>query len=989
MTILNSIQLRNIRRFGQEVTIRFGPGVTVLLAPNGTGKTAIFEGIELGLTGTVARLQESLDPLIRDSEPKAQVILTFENEQRRVDLARGGSCIIQGQIPSVLGEVESKDLPYLLRLTHLLDQRDGSWFVQAGSEDAGSQLARLPIGRDVTVASAALSSARKTQRNRLETERVKSEASKSLQYWRGLIAERDLSSQASGKPLTPLDELESMLKSFSNQSWSSISTSVGPSLDSLTSDCAELITRLERHIAELRTREASLSELGEIHYQYESAVLGHQAAVETLKGLMEELANAKLQSAKASAALIEVEESRLRLEEKRQPILERQRLLQSSDEATADLTAKEASLKLSQTLFDQAKHQAELSRINLETKTVAYSTHQTRERRIQEAIRDETEILSDLERLGRMLRLQIELEAHQSELMTQSSAASNLQILFDQLSVSAGKWELETRTASEAFKIISDTSDSIRTAVSTIASKLPKDRGDCPVCGVDHGPGGLQARISQALAALDPALGPANEHLKFVETEASKAKLNLEKTRQDFRKQQEQVEQISQIILVIMSEITEITQRLQKYGSNPGEIKVNIDSVASKLSASRLSLEAERSAAAQDISEEVLVELTAISHAASAALETAHSRFEVAKLAFGRSKENAERVIQALSQFSPIVDTGKEVEELEIALRESMVLIERRKLEKDRWLDTQINLEHRLPLAERSVASAHEGVVGYQSRWSSNLLPSSPSKDTLDTERSNTQSELDKSLKARHFLGEAQVEFSRYQALAYRENCQRKLDALRGSAKEEDFTAQLELNLSNADAELNRVNRALSALESLSEGLRVSLSDVHEQVKLIEPKWRALLNRVIREPRFSRTELDFYSHYKKEHAEVKVPLHGSTAPARMVASEAQIADLQLTFLLAMALEKPWSPWRALLLDDPTQHHDLVHASAVFDLLRDFVDDHQFQILFATHDALQARFILRKMRNDGVPARLCELRPTQSGVQAIQDDAISQ
>ncbi|WP_199269901.1 hypothetical protein [Algibacter sp. L1A34] len=44
-----------------------------------------------------------------------------------------------------------------------------------------------------------------------------------------------------------------------------------------------------------------------------------------------------------------------------------------------------------------------------------------------------------------------------------------------------------------------------------------------------------------------------------------------------------------------------------------------------------------------------------------------------------------------------------------------------------------------------------------------------------------------------------------------------------------------------------------------------------------------------------------------------------------IASEAQLTDLQLTFMLAMAKQHHWTPWRALLLDDPTQHHDLVHA----------------------------------------------------------------
>jgi ABC-type hemin transport system ATPase subunit len=101
-----------------------------------------------------------------------------------------------------------------------------------------------------------------------------------------------------------------------------------------------------------------------------------------------------------------------------------------------------------------------------------------------------------------------------------------------------------------------------------------------------------------------------------------------------------------------------------------------------------------------------------------------------------------------------------------------------------------------------------------------------------------------------------------------------------------------------------------------------------------------------------------------------------------VASEAQMTDLQLTFLLAMAQQHHWSPWRALLLDDPTQHHDLVHASAVFDLLRDYIADYSFQVVIATHDALQARFFMRKLENDGIASRLWTLKPTDAGVNAF-------
>ena len=63
---LNKISISNARRFAKNVEIDFGKGATILLAPNGTGKTTIFEAIELALTGTLeSKLGNPPNALIR------------------------------------------------------------------------------------------------------------------------------------------------------------------------------------------------------------------------------------------------------------------------------------------------------------------------------------------------------------------------------------------------------------------------------------------------------------------------------------------------------------------------------------------------------------------------------------------------------------------------------------------------------------------------------------------------------------------------------------------------------------------------------------------------------------------------------------------------------------------------------------------------------------------------------------------------------------
>ena len=142
------------------------------------------------------------------------------------------------------------------------------------------------------------------------------------------------------------------------------------------------------------------------------------------------------------------------------------------------------------------------------------------------------------------------------------------------------------------------------------------------------------------------------------------------------------------------------------------------------------------------------------------------------------------------------------------------------------------------------------------------------------------------------------------------------------------------------------------------------------------------MKRIVADPRFAETALNTYPWRYKPHAAVEIKLHDQKVNVMDVASEAQITDLQLTFLLSMASTYSWTPWKALLLDDPTQHHDLVHAANVFDLLRDYIVDQNFQIILGTHDTVQARFFQRKLQNDGIPVKVWNLTASESGVTAL-------
>ena len=98
---------------------------------------------------------------------------------------------------------------------------------------------------------------------------------------------------------------------------------------------------------------------------------------------------------------------------------------------------------------------------------------------------------------------------------------------------------------------------------------------------------------------------------------------------------------------------------------------------------------------------------------------------------------------------------------------------------------------------------------------------------------------------------------------------------------------------------------------------------------------------------------------------------GSIDPV-LVHSEGQMAALGVSMLAAASLTYPWSRWRALVLDDPLQYNDAIHASAFADLMSNIVREQQYQLLISTHDAAQAEFLRRKFDSRRIPCSMLNL-----------------
>lgn len=150
MKHIEKITINNARRFGKNVEIDFGTGATIILASNGTGKTTVFEAIELAFTGQIKRLKVSPDVIIRNGLTEMDVRLDFsEGKCCHVNYSKGGDCKQSGNYEDLFQIENQSSLPYLFRLTHFLEQRSNEWFIDKEGKDAGNLLSQLPLGKDL------------------------------------------------------------------------------------------------------------------------------------------------------------------------------------------------------------------------------------------------------------------------------------------------------------------------------------------------------------------------------------------------------------------------------------------------------------------------------------------------------------------------------------------------------------------------------------------------------------------------------------------------------------------------------------------------------------------------------------------------------------------------------------------------------------------------------------------------------------------------
>lgn len=985
MKQLKSITLSNIRRFGANTTIELNRGATILLAPNGTGKTAIFEAIEFGLTGKISRLGENLSPIIRDTQTTARVSLDFGDVQASAQVRKNGEVERTGDLSNLFPDTNPEDIPFLLRLTHLLDQREGEWLVRADSKIAGSQLARLPIGKDGTQVSSALGGIRRALTEQLKQAKSTLETLEAeFGEWQSMTSDRDLAASQSQGALRSKENIAESISDIARQAQSFEQLPAGLLVPPLGQDSLETVLYaleqlVQAKLNRLRDQITALAEVDGLIGRFVS----DQARTEQLGNDLITVRQ-ELEQKKQDRALVAANHQRLQ-----QDLVtaegERDAIGQLLNRYVNETQAKKA--------VDQRKQVLETADKILTSAESLASTL-----RSEHEGNEQLDVQHDLINIQRKALLQIDtdlLTAHQLlerwEQALQrvadvtgsiSSETAQEDVLQEQLRTAVSSRvfaEAEELAAKSHYDTLTSAADSIRQAVASIAAHLPNDRGDCPLCGEEHGAVGLHERVAKALAAIDPNVVDAERRVRKATDALRDCTEAVTHAEAELRACRDRIVELANHQAGLMANIDDLRTNVLLGGDTVVLAKESIQRREDANASAKLLLDEKQRNLAPPIAIDVF-EQTKI------AFDSAVRALDSARQSRSEASSRLEQATAALAAITADASPAKTLEELSLEQNQNAnritdlsAKVTAEQFALDRQQVQLTDVMNRVSDLETQLSESQSRLANVRASWRQLSFLGDPTVDAADSREAQLQSSITELARHSETLQTIKIEIGAWGKLEQARFAQGLLDRRRGELSEDEFAANLCQRIEQQKSDQKRLSLLSGAMDTLSQYLSTEIANVQKHVLAVVPRWQALLRRVVREQRFAGTNLDFRSLYRKEHAEVSVPLHGELVPVPAIASEAQLTDLQLTFLLSMALEHQWSSWRGLLLDDPTQHHDLVHAAAVFDVLRDYIVDHGFQVVIATHDALQARYFMRKLQNDGIEARLCSLVPTPDGV----------
>lgn len=1001
---LQRIQLRNFRTFGHfDLDLAGAPGVVIITGPNGLGKSSFFDAIEWGLTSEVKHFERYLsrgnteaDYLTREGAERFShaVNLSFSDghQVEREGNRNGPSGTSDQDLKSLLvspgwgQQVDS--LSTYLALTHFLGQGSQQRFMSREAPEQWNAL-RVPSGverlehirKRLRGRSATLALKRKAETAALELSRHEDR----LAQWDALIERlRRQEGRTEAAGAIPRDQIIRGAEGLNRRlSLVADGAMAHPAVD-LEQFLTELRTRIVDANKAIEAAESRLMQLARIPEQHTNLSSRQSAASASLVTLRA----AKIESEEALSALeasVEILDRNWRDISKRgQRLRERMATLLG---AQTDLDEAAAAARRRITLGEKnSEIEASIAELRLECSKADEELAALQSARSALAVAEERHSaalalvvdsakLSVLEdRLSDALLQQDRAVGDEPELS--ESEYAELEVVARSL-VESRRLELEERR---------DRAGAISSALATISAHLGEHDTNCPLCKSHFDVGELKklAELSareadEGLPVAQTRLDDAQAKLSFAQSQraaAVGALAEIDDAAQEVDNAQSALDALRNELFARLELMDSVSDIAAVAAARLGEWEIRLDSARRALASMEIGaveMQHKRNHCferLQQLEADVTDVRTEIARAISD-LAGAERRFQVRGGEEGLSPENVPALLAKVQADIDEVDAAQEAARRLNAV-ELQVLSESKA--------ENLRLGGALAEQEQTWAEFEKQITELTGMWSSHGLLPPPAQAVFEHKLAE--------LSSRRFdLSAIESERQRLVAALEFTSGQEELDNLRGMVSAQIGTGSVETTRANMEAAVaaarshaSRIQVAREAIHRLAERLQDEADSFSDQfLRPLNELIGAFNDALLTSP---GTSVFFNADYFADRTEFSARIRrraqdGGSSEIRnlnpqLILSEGQLAANGFSILCSASVSYPWSRWRALLLDDPLQHNDVIHSAAFTDVMRNLVELEGYQVLMSSHDRAETEFVERKFSAAGLPCTVVQL-----------------
>jgi DNA repair exonuclease SbcCD ATPase subunit len=1007
---LESVRFKDFRTFGVfALDVVPAPGLTLLVGTNGLGKSGFFDALEWGLTGQVRRFKAYLPSadeakyLTRRTAPAGshEVSLGFTGEKqlRRTGRAGPSPDAVVAMLKRPGWGAQIHDIGTYLAFTHFLGQAAQQRFT---SRAKGEQWESLKGPSGIERLEEVRNGLRGRATQRAFTRRIRREAdtvaelTRQLTEWRGwrlrLTRLRDAASAAGALPDAELAKR----------------------LDALTSQVAALTPALAQTPADASPSQ-QLTILREAIDAARAEIVPSRVVLESLNELPDRYAEQRAGANPAASALVsartQAERERVAVDEAAAKAAVAREQLEATAAAVTALETEAATLELiRQDLEGADAAQLEMNRLDAERPGVEAALERQRqdlaalERELQAAqartaelagLEATTAAAATLAELARQLPgLQDRAVASAAAAAEAADGAAAARQALERLAADSDRLRSNLDGARSTLDAARARASAVAAAVAQIASHLHDEDIDCPVCRSHFPPGALRLVAQQASAV-------QSAELTLADAAHARLTAQLAETKQAIAVAQATVARAEDARRLAEAEdaaFRRVEQRVRAaLPTGAGDILASAIA-AERDAAAAFGLASARAAADEPRRAEASARRDAV-HAELPRLEDRFAELQSrARATEAARRTRLERIAAAGYAHSSLEDVAATLRARQASL--SRAQADRRDLDAaaQAAAAAELSAHQRAQVMEQEAArlaaaqvAATETVAALEARWRDAGLDGVPSAAGLAAAvaaLTGRATDIERLENERNQLAGANEVAVRDQELR---------DLLREMAKAggpsaADDPDRREAELVDAVEQAAQAQKwseeARAAVQAFSDKLRDEADRFSTQFlaplnTLIDDFNEALLSTPGESVRFNAdhhvdtTRFDMSLRFRDP---LEDAMYDTDLPPQVVLSEGQLAANGFSILCAASTAYPWSRWRSLLLDDPLQHNDIIHAAAFVDLMRNLVELEGYQLIMSSHDRAEGEFIARKFEAAGLPCSVVALTaPSRAGV----------